>query len=247
MRRDPKHLLVVLGLLLVCGLATGCFNPFRPLVSSQRGVSEPAPTPNTPRNIVLLFRWCWENRAIDEYREVFTDDYSFQFAQLDTAGNAFRDRPWTREDEMISATNLFVGGSAAEAPADRITLDFTNTLREFPDSRPGKDPKWHKEFRVEVNLRVTRGESTLEVRGPGLFFVVRGDSAAIPEELVARGFQPDSNRWYIERWVDETVADEAGPFSARRSRSEDSAQAQAPTVSLHWGELKAGYLNPSRF
>ena len=35
MRRDPKRLRAVLGLLLVCGLATGCFNPFRPLVGRQ--------------------------------------------------------------------------------------------------------------------------------------------------------------------------------------------------------------------
>ena len=241
MRLRARHFAMLFCLLLASLLATGCFNPFRPLVSNQRGVSEPAPTPNTPRNVLELFRWCWENRAIEEYREVFTDDYSFQFAQLDTAGNAFRDRPWTREDEMISATNLFVGGSAAEAPADRITLDFTNTLREFPDSRPGKDPKWHKEFRIEVNLRVSRGGSTLEVRGPGLFFVVRGDSAAIPEELEARGFQPDSNRWYIERWEDETVADEAGAFEVVRVIDEDTAAPQAPTVSTYWGALKAGF------
>ena len=33
--------------------------------------------------------------------------------------------------------------------------------------------------------------------------MVRGDSAAIPAEL---GFGPDSTRWYIERWEDETLS-----------------------------------------
>ena len=38
-----------------------------------------------------------------------------------------------------------------------------------------------------------------------LFFVVRGDSARIPKDMVDRGFGPDKNRWYIERWEDQTV------------------------------------------
>lgn len=240
MRRFSRTAPAVLALIAAITVA-GCFNPFRPLVSSQRGVSEPPPIPDSERNVLELFRWCWENRAIEEYRNIFTDDYTFQFSQQDSAGQAFRDRPWTREDEMISATNLFVGGNASEPPADRITLDFTNTLRVFNDSRPGKNPKWHKEIPVEVNLRVKRGESTLEVRGPGTFFVVRGDSAAIPEELSARGVKPDSTVWYIERWEDETVADQTGAYGARPAHGAAALEPQPFNVSIRWGALKAGY------
>lgn len=205
--------LVALAMLLA-GVA-GCFNPFDPLISSRRGISEPPPVPIDPRSTLLLFKWCWENRSIEDYRELFTDDYIFVFAETDSAGNAFRDTPWTREDEMISQTNLFVGGSASEPPADRITLEFTNTLNTFGSTFPGHDPNWHKTIRAEVYLRVTRGESTLEVRGPGLFFFVRGDSAAIPDEIRDR-VAADSTRWFIERWEDETVSSGAGAFSARR-------------------------------
>jgi hypothetical protein len=227
------------------GLA-GCFNPFFPLISSSRGVSEPPPLPISPVSTLRLFGWCWENRAIEEYRELFTDDYQFVFSQLDSAGNAFRDVPWTREDEMISATNLFVGGGA-EPPADRITLDFTNTLREFSSRIDGHDPKWHRQIDAEVNLRVQRGDNTLEVRGFGTFFFVRGDSAALPEELVQRGFQPDSNRWYIERWEDNTV--QTGAFAARTPVSVATAasyqivaQGPLPPSLNTWGAIKAYFL-----
>jgi hypothetical protein len=60
-----------------------------------------------------------------------------------------------------------------------------------------------------VNLKVDIDEgNALEVTGFALFYVVRGDSAAIPPELYSRGFRPDSLRWWIERWEDETLAPE---------------------------------------
>jgi len=235
-----------LALLVLVSLATsGCFNPFDPRIALGLGRSEPPPVPATAENTLLLFQWCWRQRAIDEYREIFTDDYEFQFSSLDSAGNAFRDRPWTREDELIAATNLFVGGSATEPPATSIQLDFTSGLVDFPDSRPGKNSIWHREIRTEVILRVNRGDSQLEVRGPGLFFLVRGDSAAIPQELKLKGFVPNKDRWYIERWEDETIAEGA---AARRAPPPDGvAGASAPPrsqfgpESLTWGTLKAAF------
>jgi hypothetical protein len=244
---------VLFAAIAVATLA-GCFNPFHPLISSRRGVSEPPPVPLDARSTLLLFKWCWENRAIEEYREIFTDDYIFVFSAQDSAGNAFRDVPWTREDEMASSTNLFTGGSATEPPADRITLDFTSPLITFPSSFPGHHPVWHKEIRAEVNLRVQRGQSTLEVRGPGLFFFVRGDSAAIPQELVQRGFGPDSTRWYIQRWEDETVATAAGAFSVREithaaaaggTSVQTSEPRPLPPSLSSWGAIRAYFLNPS--
>jgi hypothetical protein len=248
MNQTPsRHAHALFAAALLALLAAGCFNPFDPLISANRGTSEPPPVPIDPRSTLRLFAWCWENRAIEEYREIFTDDYVFVFSQLDSAGNAFRDRPWTREDEMISSTNLFVGGGT-EPPADRITLDFPATLNVFASSRPGHHPTWHKEIRAEVNLRVLRGESALEVRGPGLFFFVRGDSAAIPLEL---GFPPDSGRWYIERWEDETNATAAGAFSARRvttvtradgTTAEISVPAPLPPGLHTWGAIRKYFL-----
>ena len=67
--------LVAMGLFatLLAG-ASGCFNPFDPLVSNEREVSQPAPFPSSPSNAVRLFEWCWKNRGIKEYEELFTDD-----------------------------------------------------------------------------------------------------------------------------------------------------------------------------
>ena len=54
------------------------------------------------------------------------------------------------------------------------------------------------------------------VTGVSRFYVVRGDSVQIPADMVARGFAPDPNRWYIERWEDETDTG-AGAFALERS------------------------------
>lgn len=188
--------------------AGGCFNPFSPLVSVQRVTSTPAPAPNSAANVVKLFEWCWKNRGIQEYEEIFTDDYRFYFAQGDSAGNAYRDAPYTREDELRSATGLFVGTPDHPA-ASEILLDLDKSLIPLNDDRPGKEGRWHKSIRTKVNLKVTldrgSGPEVNEVNGYAKFYVVRGDSAVIPPELVSRGFRPDSTRWWIERWDDETL------------------------------------------
>lgn len=204
MRRIGAWIALLTGTLAVAG----CFNPFSPLVSTQRVTSAPAPVPNSPANVIRLFEWCWNNRGINEYEEIFTDDYRFQFALGDSAGNAYRDAPFTREDELRTATGLFVG-TIDHDPASDIQLDLDKTLIPLNDDRPGKTAPWHYSIRTKVNLKVIidrgSGPEVNEVNGYAKFYLVRGDSAAIPPELAARGFQPDPNRWWIERWEDETL------------------------------------------
>jgi hypothetical protein len=183
---------------------TGCFNPFSPEIVTQR-VTSVAPAPSSPQNAVKLFEWCWKNRGVEEYRELFTDDYTFQSAELDSAGNTTRDVLTRRDDEVETAQNMFVG-SAERPPAQKITLNFDDNLVPFDDTRPGKNGKWHKTVRTSVDLKVEVEEGNiLEVNGHALFFLTRGDSAAIPKELIDRGFKPDSLRWWIDRWEDETI------------------------------------------
>lgn len=214
----------------------GCFNPFSPLVSSDRGVSSPAPVPNSPSNVIRLFEWCYNNRAIDEYRELFTDDYVFKFAVGDSAGQN-RDRPVDREEELTATTNLFVGGSD-RPPASRIVLDFDKNLFALPDTRPGKNGKWHKALRTTVNLKVEIADgSTIEVTGFALFYLVRGDSAAIPTDLP--GATNDSTRWWISGWDDETIPPgnmaQARALPATRS----ARSAMLPAYAVSWGAVKA--------
>ena len=198
-----------LGLLLVLVLPAavgGCWNPFRPLVSNQPAKIESAPVPNSPRHALDLFKWCWTNRDYDFYKEIFTADYRFEFASTDSAGNAYRTTPWTRDDELISAKNLFRSGTAGEPQASQITLVFEGRLTTAHDDRGDTVFTFPYHQMILVNnltLTVTKTDgSAYRVNGGAKFYFVRGDSADIPIEL---GFPPDSTRWYIERWVDITT------------------------------------------
>lgn len=188
---------------------------------------EPPPAANSPENAVRLLEWCWNHRNYDALVPLFTEDYVFVFALGDSAGNPYRSSPFTREDELACARAIFLG-TDDHAPASDIQLDLDKTLIALYDDRPGKNPKWHKTIRTKVNLVVTldrgSGPEVNEVNGYAKFYLVRGDSAAIPADLVARGFQPDSTRWWIDRWEDETLP----PGSSRAQ----------PTQNGSWGRIK---------
>jgi len=250
--------------LLLAGAAlsvlAGCFNPFDPKLASGVGVSQVAPTPNTPRGVLDLFAWCWNNRAYDEYTEIFTEDFEFHFAATDSAGNAYRNRALYRQDELDTARNLFIEGTASEPPASKIVLTFDRTFIPERDSRPGKSFPVHQEIKRNVVLSIDTGDQAFRITGAARFFVVRGDSALIPPDLIQRGFGPDPNRWYIERWEDETL-ESAGLVAgigeqelraalvdalARRGTSKAPAEAGASSSLLprdiSWGFLKHVFL-----
>jgi hypothetical protein len=198
---------------------------------SETHVTRPvdrAPSPGTPQGVVRLFAWCWNNMDTTHYREVCTEDFRFIFQAGDSAGQLYPNG--LGRDEMLAcARHLFVGGGTV-APAASIVLVMDPVLTPLDDPRPGKDPKWHKEVATGANLTIqTRDGETYEVTGSAAFFVVRGDSAAIPAEL---GFAPDSTRWYIERWEDNTLAD------GSRALPVASPQPAGPTT---WGRILALY------
>ncbi len=186
-------------------VASGCFNPFDPRVSRVTGISQQPPEPSSAVGVLRLYEWCWNHRDPDRYRELFTDDYQFQFATADTAGNAYRDRALNREEELDIAANIFVRGNATTPPPSSISLVFDPNLVALPDGRRGKDGRVHKEIAAETLLRFE--DPAYEIKGTTRFFVVRGDSALLPQELIDRGFRRDSTRWYIERVEDETFDD----------------------------------------
>jgi hypothetical protein len=243
--------------LLLLGLS-GCFNPFAPRLAPTTSVYVPPPKPNSAQNVIRLFEWCWKNRDINVYQEIFTDDFRFIFALGDSAGNLFREDPVTREMELTMARNLFVGGGSA-APASNIALVLDPTLRAVPDSRPGKNPRWHNEIVTSVNLTIKTEDGTeYRIVGDARFFVVRGDSALIPQGL---GLGPDSTRWYIDEWRDETLKGSSalapGPGESQAMRSPGRAtvstaerttpRSGAPAApmgqpfEMTWGELTALY------
>ena len=237
-RRRPL-LALALVLALAAG-ACGCFNPFRPLISGKTSLVKAPPSPTSAKELVKLFKWCWENRDISRYKEIFTDDYRFAFSIGDSAGNNYSGNPWTREDEITSATNLFVGGSASEPAASTISLIFDGNLTPHDDFRPGKNPTWHQQIQISnLTLTINKSDgSAVRVTGGALFYMVRGDSAVIPQELIGRGFKPDAGRWYIERWQDQT---NAGGGAAVAPAPE--ARIGAPQK-LTWGMVKLSWLAP---
>jgi hypothetical protein len=262
--------LAALAVLAVGFSLAGCFNPFSPRFAPTLGASIPAPKPTSAPGVLRLFEWCYNNKAIAEYREIFSADYQFFFSPRDSAGAEWRGTPFRREDELISATQLFVGGSAGEPAARSINLKFDPNFFVYPDPdftyfpEPNRtmprDPlgRWHKNIRTTVNLRIgTDDGSSIEILGYANFYMIRGDSADIPEELKLLGFKPDSTRWYIRRWDDETVSEggtlalvpsrDAGALAARRSLP---AHASGPVLAnpfeqVSWGAIKDYYWRTS--
>lgn len=191
-----------LAMLLALAGAAGCDNPFKPRIGYAPIAVEPPPRPSSPQGLMNLFRWCWENRSIAEYEELFTDDFRFVFPDVVAANNP----PILRDEEVAIARRIFVDGSASEPRAKRIEMTFVNQpLIPIADTRPNKPDPWHKLVQTRVRLTVELSDPTpIQIDGDVNFFVVRGDSALIPDELQQRGFTPNPGRWYIERWEDKT-------------------------------------------
>jgi len=237
--------------LLATGLA-GCINPFQPRVGTAQAVARPRPQPTSPQQLIRLFQWCYENRAIAEYEELFTDDFRFAFARVDAATYP----PAVRDEEVAIARGLFVDGKASEPRANRITLDLSSPLLPLPDSRPNKPDPWHKEITTHVVLTVERDIDRWEITGFVTFYVVRGDSALLPQVLIDRGFGSDSSRWYIERWEDKTdqgqLATAAGETFHEALRSiigapasaRSSARGQAAPIGLGRAPAPATQVSP---
>jgi hypothetical protein len=228
LRSLPRQSLVA-GLLLLLAVLGGC--------SRHHGVTAPPvaraqpPVPGSPEAAVRLFEWSWNRRDTLGVYQLLADDFRFQFARGDSAGNLFRDPPLGRDEMLCMVRHLFVGGGA-EPPANSVVLNFDPTLRPVDDSRAGKNPKWHREIVTSVYLSIRTEINAWDIQGSARFFVVRGDSAAIPPELAARGFRPDSTRWYLDQWNDETMS---------RPGSRTLPAGTLPARNTTWGQLLCLY------
>jgi hypothetical protein len=184
-----------------------------------------APVADSPANAVRLVEWCWSHLDSDAYRLAFSDDYVFVFGSLDPDGNAYRDTPWTRHDELISFDHLVHGGGENQPAAQSVTAILDHNFVATSDARYPASSRWRKLIRTAYTVRVV-GREPMMGNGFANFFLVRGDSASIPEEMRQQGFGPDSARWYVTRWED------AGFGEGLRS---------APASSVSWGTIKARY------
>lgn len=224
LRAAPCATLAVLFAAL-CGCTTQIVLPPAPVPD------EPA-VPATPAAALSRLSWSWKHRSLEPSRDLFTCDYEFVFDAGDSAGIRFRNRPWTRPDEIDFTRHLFETGSALAPPASYVALDMEDNPQALPDDRPGKDPRWHRRVQTPFIAVVEAPDRQYRVLGFETFYFVRGDSACIPQELRDKGYGPDSTRWWIERWEDNTIV--AVPASASRAQ---------PLRPVTIGEVKAVYLD----
>jgi hypothetical protein len=250
MRRRLAATLLAIGAVVALGV-WGCSETSfsRPLGPSWRPPN-PAPTPDSPTAVLRRFEWSYNNKSISICGDLFTADYRFYFSPLDPAGEAYRATPWARDDELISTTHLFLGGSPTQPPANAIQLALDKSFFVTPDPLTSSwDPqgRWHRNIRTQIFLAIAMGDgSRIDVSGAANFYLVRGDSAMIPSDLVARGFQPDSNRWWISRWDDGTAQPGPTPDHPRASIEvgvprRPTPFATQPASMKTWGSLKALY------
>lgn len=175
--------------------------------SSVAPGTNPPPNANSPVNLVRRIEWDWNQRS-DDYVRLLTADFRYVPAEGDSAGDT--ETIWDRETESFVAQRMFVrSGGWPQMNSLSFQLD-RGELVAMPDTRPGKNPRWHKvvSSNAEVSANFTFGGPSPEVyllTGHFTFYCVRGDSAQIPPELQREGVTPDSTRWWIERWEDESI------------------------------------------
>jgi hypothetical protein len=224
-----KRLLLIGALLLAVGCDRNEPAPTEP------GPLDGMPAASSPEGLMNAFVWSNQNLSIDGYRTLFTADYRFGFAAFDTSGNPYHGNPWTRDDELAYFQNLVNGVPPDSLPARSLILVFSG-LHVENDTRAGKyDPERRKRVTAHVNLAVeTVGDTWFSVSGLSVFYVVRGDSANIPDDLERR---PDPGVWYIERWEDQG----AGIAGAATAHARPAPHRALPGRTYTWGWLKTLY------
>jgi len=210
----------VLALWLLIGAGViGCGNDH---VVQPAGLQDLGPAPDSPANAVRLLEWIYNHKSIESYRRLLADDFRSSCSPTDSSGTQSRGTPWTRGDELTFATHLFIGGGALEPPVSiRVAYDRNFFVSPDPnDLSWDASGRWHRSIRsaLAVSIRTADG-GAIEITGHANFFLVRGDSAVIPEELKLMGLGPDSTRWYLRRWDDETEPSGGAPVRAAQPSS----------------------------
>ncbi len=224
----PALVLALVGLFAVTGCGGKSSKPTQPTPPTP-------PSPSSPQNVVLRFQWGWSHLDRESFRQILSNDFAFVFAAADSAGNPFPGRQLGRDTVLTCVQHLFSGGGT-QPKADAITLTIDPTLI-VQNSTRGGNPTWHKQITTSVHLHVKAGANEYTIGGNARFFVVRGDSAAIPADLAAQGVGPDSTRWYMDRWEDETLTIIALSPAARATRPSRVLDTQ----NITWGAILALY------
>jgi hypothetical protein len=204
----------------------------------------PLPQNNTPEGAIQRFIATYERKDSSEYTRLFTGDFLFEFsnsADPDLANEY--SAGWFKEDERISANNLFHGGvnndGVFQDAAQSINLDLITTTTQG-DTTSGRDPTKFRLLYTPITLTIHLPPSVDDPEGttfviggadpvPQRFFLVRGDAAT-----GLNADQPaDSLHWFMWFWRDESIPG-YGPESRPGGRNSPWHANDAT-----WGRLKA--------
>lgn len=223
------------ALLLAFAAVVGCGK-------SSTGPAAPGPSPvsltpnSSPAGAMLRFKEAYASKALAEYAALFTADFRFAFSsQSDPDLVAQYGATWSTNDEVASASHLFVGFTNPQgtynAPASSITLTLNNMQIIADPDRPDSAAFYKLAIVPLVDLGLAiAGTDGFSIGSPHDFYLVRGDAAVLDP-----GQPADSLHWYLWRW-----ADKALPISAPGSA--DGAMTRfMPARATTWGQIKHQY------
>ncbi len=207
--------------------------------TTQPPPPDQGPNPNSPVNAVLLLQWAMQHRDTTQYRTLFPTEYAFAFEPGDTAATNPFPGTWGYAQERAYATHLFQTGSSGGAAAASITMQFIGALSD--EAAPGQNATYHRRVITNFLLTVQMRDATAQQISSGTtFYLVRGDSASLPPDLIAAGVPGTSGRWFIERWEENYTG--VAPNLALRPG--DPPARSLPTTLPTLGQLKVRYLPP---
>jgi len=204
-----------------------------------------SPTVAPPTEVLRRFADSYRERSIGRYRELFTDDYLFRSPS--SAGTPHPCSPLAVESEVLFASDFFGDGSGGVPGATFARVTFDGVLVAVPDpDHLGSDPggRWHRAVSTGMVLHARFTDRTaVDIKSAARFTLVRGDSAILPQELLLRGFGPDSTRWWIRRWDDLTLVATGAVAQTPADFYTPGALKRSP-LAMNWLDLKTRYLGP---
>jgi predicted small lipoprotein YifL len=220
-RARPACVLATLVLLALAGC--GRRHPLRPFPAGVQAATSDS-------GAVPLFQYCWNHRDEARYVALFTGDFQFVYPPDSIGGR------WAAigEPEMLRIAHAMFVGGGVEPPITNVSLQMLPG-HSYPDTRPGRDPRIHREIRAAVDLTVT-ADSQYRITGYARFHLVRGDSAVLPDTLLRLGIRADSTHWFIDEWDDETN----GTPASRPARPANAMPVRTAT----WASILSLYRGP---
>jgi hypothetical protein len=181
---------------LVLGSLVGC--PWSP---GKNPVIPPPVSKYLPQssmvNVLANLKTAYEDRHLEEYKKLFSQDYAFVFSPADY-GNPDDPTPqqWGRDEEFTSTENMF-----HNELVDKITLDYVAGVPERADTLMYPGRTW--KMKVDnANLQV----STRNAEGEQLIYQVPGTTEMFFFREVLTTLASDGRpTWYIFRWEDQPI------------------------------------------